>query len=260
MPNGIRRAGMAASRGPLGEIEMKHVIGMAMAAAALIAAPLVAQGADLARVPAVYKVPPPVAWTGCYVGLNIGGGWVPSTVTDGTLGVSLGSPTAAGVVGGGQFGCDYQLGQFVIGIQAMASAADIRGSAAATGGIVTTNLNVPWVETLTGRVGFTVQPTTLLYLKGGGAWVRDNVTLLTAGAVTATGIVTPTGWTVGGGIEFLFFNSWSAFAEYNYAGFGNAAVTLFPAAGGAVPINFNHNVQTLLVGLNYRFGGPFAPY
>jgi len=49
---------------------------------------------------------------------------------------------------------------------------------------------------------------------------------------------------------------WSAFAEYNYLSFSNTSVTLVPPAGGAIPINFNHNVQTLLVGLNYRFGGP----
>src|SRR5262249_13663581 len=114
---------------PLGEIEMKHVIRMALrmalAAAALMAAPIVAQGAHLARVPAVSKVPPPAAWTGCYVGLNVGGGWAPSMITDGTTFGNLGSPTPAGVVGGGQFGCDFQIGQFVIGIQAMASAADI---------------------------------------------------------------------------------------------------------------------------------------
>ena len=49
------------------------------------------------------------------------------------------------------------------------------------------------------------------------------------------------------------------FAEYNYLGFGNTQVSLIPPAGAGIPINFNHNVQTTLIGLNYRFGGPFSP-
>jgi outer membrane immunogenic protein len=261
MPDGIRRAGAAAFRGPLGEIEMKHIIRTVVAAAAFGAAPFATQGADLARVPAAYKVPPPAFWTGCYAGFNLGGGWAPATISDGVTGVNLASITPAGFVGGGQLGCDYQAGLFVFGIQGMASAADIRGSAIQPLTGVTSNFHVPWVETLTARVGFTVQPMTLVYLKGGGAWVRDDITTLVAANPNATGNVTSSGWTVGGGVEFLFFQSWSAFAEYNYHSFSNTSLTLVPPAGAAIAINFNHNVQTLLVGLNYRFNGAFLrPY
>jgi outer membrane immunogenic protein len=164
-----------------------------------------------------------------------------------------------GFVVGGQLGCDYQAGLFVFGIQGMIDGADIRGSRLQPNGIVTNYLNIPWIETLTGRIGYAVLPYTLLYAKGGAARVRDNITTTLGGATTGTGIITPTGWTFGAGVEFLLLGNWSVFAEYNYLGFGNSQVSLIPPAGAGIPININHNVQTTLFGLNYRFGGPFSP-
>jgi len=239
---------------------MTHIVRIGIALAACLAAPLAAQAADLSRVPAAYKALPPVlAWTGCYVGFNVGGGWSQATVSDPVTGTSLGTVSPGGFVGGGQLGCDYQAGQFVFGIQGMIDGADIRGSQLQPNGIVTSYLNIPWIETLTGRVGFAVLPSTLIYAKGGAAWVRDNITTTVGGATTGTGIVTPNGWTVGAGAEFMFLGNWSVFAEYDYLGFGNNQVSLIPPAGAGIPINFSHNVQTILIGLNYRSGGPFSP-
>ena len=107
--------------------------------------------------------------------------------------------------------------------------------------------------------GFAVTPSTLLYVKGGGAWVRDNVWLTSNGVTVVSDIITPTGWTFGAGVEFLFFNNWSVFAEYNYLSFQNTQSTVINLAGSGAPVNFNHNVQTLLIGLNYRFSGPLSP-
>jgi outer membrane immunogenic protein len=242
---------------------MKHVIRIGIAATAWLAVTLAAQGADLGRVPTYYRgftPPPPVMWTGCYIGLNIGGGWSQATLFDPVAGVGLDGVSSGGVVGGAQAGCDYQMGRFVFGLQVMADGADIRGSRAQPNNpFVQNNLNIPWFETLTARAGFVLQPSTLLYVKGGGAWVRDNVWFTANGTNVANGIITPTGWTFGGGVEFLFFNNWSVFAEYNYLSFANTQITLINPAGGGAPVNFNHNVQTLLIGLNYRFSGPLSP-
>src|SRR3974390_1859467 len=70
------------------------------------------------------KAPPLVerfSWTGCYRGGHIGGGWAQKDITDpvqivqdsflgagNTVGVTTVNPSAAGVVIGGQIGCDYQ--------------------------------------------------------------------------------------------------------------------------------------------------------
>jgi outer membrane immunogenic protein len=240
---------------------MKHVTRIGIAAAC-VALPLTAQAADPRGMPPGYQVAPQVvaSWNACYVGINMGGGWVQAAVSDPTTGgTSLGGVTPAGFIGGGQVGCDFQFGQFVFGVQGMADAADVRGSKLQPNGAFTTSFNVPWIETLTARVGFTVTPVTLLYIKGGAAWVEDKVFTSAGGTTLATGIITPMGWTVGLGAEFLFFRNWSAFVEYNYLGFGSNQITLIPPAGGSIPINVNHNVQTLLVGLNFRFGTPFSP-
>jgi outer membrane immunogenic protein len=240
---------------------MQHVIRIGIAAA-VIAVPLAARAADLPEAPPVYPVvPPPVlVWTGCYAGLNIGGGWAQATLFDPVAIASLGSVSPAGVVGGGQVGCDYQIGAVVVGIQGMADAADIKGSQLQPNNVVSTSVNVPWFETLTARIGIAVQPMTLVYVKGGAAWVRDNITTFVNGASTGSAIFTPNGWTGGIGAEFLFFRNWSVFAEYDYLGFQNSTVTLIPPAGRpGFPINFSHNVQSILVGVNFRFGAPVAP-
>ena len=48
-------------------------------------------------------------WTGCYVGGNIGAGWLRSESGANTV-----SESSAGISGGGQFGCDYQAGTMVL--------------------------------------------------------------------------------------------------------------------------------------------------
>src|SRR5215831_1783339 len=111
----------------LGEIDMKHIIRIGIAVTAWLAVTLAAQGADVGRVPTYYRgfTPQPVMmWTGCYIGLNIGGGWSQATFVDPVAG-GLGGVSSGGVIGGAQAGCDYQMGQFVFGIQVMADGADI---------------------------------------------------------------------------------------------------------------------------------------
>ena len=42
-----------------------------------------------------------------------------------------------------------------------------------------------------------------------------------------------TGWTVGGGIEWAFWNNWSAKVEYDFYDFGTRSVTLAGTFAGA---------------------------
>ena len=64
-------------------------------------------------------MPPPLPvynWTGCYVGVNIGGALGNIDATDVTTGASI-SPRNSGFAGGGQIGCDYQMDQWVVGFR-----------------------------------------------------------------------------------------------------------------------------------------------
>ena len=109
--------------------------------------------------------------------------------------------------------------------------------------------------------GFAVTPATLLYVRGGGAWTQDNADLSQVGPpVTKIAIATDnrTGWTVGGGIEHKFWPGISGFVEYNYLDFGtkNVPFAAVPVVGNNVPTSIRENIQEVLVGLNFRFGGP----
>ena len=151
-----------------------------------LAAPALA--ADVGVLAPAYQpiaVRPLYSWTGCYVGVNAGGGAAPKTWTDVnghsacSPGAFLGDHTARGVIGGGQLGCDYQIGSFVFGVQGLYDLTGMKGNDFQPNRFFLNNSFVQSVATLTGRVGFTVVPTVLLYAKGGGAWVHDlyNVSL-----------------------------------------------------------------------------------
>jgi outer membrane immunogenic protein len=219
---------------------------------------------------------PLYSWTGCYLGVNIGGGaapksWVDTDGTFGSPGANLGNHTAKGVVGGGQIGCDYQTGPFVFGIQGLYDLTGMKGDNFQPGIIELNHTFVQTVATLTGRVGYTVTPTMLLYAKAGGAWVHDLYNVSTPpgesiplgaiivfppGDILALGNKTTGGWTVGAGFEWAFFGGdWSAFLEYDYMDFGTSRVTFLEAVfpGPAFPIDIRQSVNMVLFGINYRF-------
>jgi outer membrane immunogenic protein len=132
--------------------------------------------------------PPPVrplySWTGCYIGVNMGGGAAPKSSVDtiGTFappGTSLGDMTARGVAGGGQLGCDYQVGSFVFGLQGLLDLSGMKGSNVLPTTILVNNSFVQTFATVTGRIGYTVLPTLLVYAKAGGAFVHDLYNIAT---------------------------------------------------------------------------------
>jgi outer membrane immunogenic protein len=164
--------------------------------------------ADMA--PRYAKAPPPAPvtvynWTGCYVGGNVGGGWARTDQTRvSRLGVlfpaDYGSSDNSQVIGGGQIGCDYQFaGNWVVGIQGMYDYARIGSSHALPAFPTFTSVNeTKDVWTVTGRVGYLFVPQLLGYIKGGGAWTRqDNIVVQPSGALSETALgVNRSGWTV----------------------------------------------------------------
>ena len=221
-----------------------------------------ALAADLPRKAPVYAPPPPppYVWTGCYLGANVGAAWAHLDVTDVTSGASTSKTSNTGFAGGGQIGCDYQMGVWVVGIRNMFDGTSISGSRtfsdpAIFAGTGTVDTRVRWFDTLTARGGYLVQPNLLFYVQGGAAWTRAQATVFTAagGAASASGN-SNTGWTVGGGAEWMFVPHWSVFLEYNYMGFGTRS-NAFTACGLGVCDVFSAkaNVSDVLVGVNYRF-------
>ena len=158
-----------------------------------------AAAADLPRGLAPYYPPPASVynwtWTGPYAGLNLGYEWgkVTNNVTE-----------PSGIAGGGQIGYNWQLGQFVFGLET-----DIQASAA-DDTFAPYKFSNPWFGTLRARIGYAIN-NVMLYGTGGLAYgelkgeffgLEEDKTLV--------------GWTAGAGIEYGFTQNWSAKLEYLY--------------------------------------------
>jgi outer membrane immunogenic protein len=243
-----------------------------------------ANAADLGR--PVYRLPPlipPFTWTGCYIGGNIGWGRGRDTVSIPNLGETTGVPELSGVslpsvtgdtkgiLGGGQVGCNYQFApNWVIGIEGDGEASNIKGDV--TDSISFTNpltglpetvtgtahAQTDWLASVTGRLGWTWDRV-MLYAKGGGAWVGNKYSAdLPAFNEHIQTSVTQPGWTVGGGVEWAFWDNWSAKVEYDFYDFSTRNLSL-PGTIAGVPevvpgVNIKETIQTVKFGINYRFG------
>jgi outer membrane immunogenic protein len=240
---------------------------MTLLTAAIALAASQAWAADLPRKAPAYAPPPPppMTWTGCYIGANIGGAFGRLEL-DGPFGGS-GSSDGSGFAGGGQIGCDYQFsGGWVIGFRNMFDGTSNNRSRSfsvttATGTASgTVDFHNQWFDTLTGRLGYAVSPAWLLYFQGGAVWsrVEANVTVSAPGfSGTGSASDTKTGWTIGGGLEWMFAPHWSAFLEGNYMDFGSRGQTVFTpvatACAAGCAFSAKATAATVLVGVNYRF-------
>jgi outer membrane immunogenic protein len=185
----------------------------------------------------------------------VGGAWAHVEVTDVDTGATA-SGGNSGFAGGGQIGCDYQWGAWVVGFRDMLDATSLSSSTTFstipfTG---TVDSRTRWFDTLTARGGYLVTPQVLLYAQGGAAWTNTDITFNSAGSQVGELSNNRTGWTLGAGVEWMFAPHWSVFAEYNFMGFGTQSAT-FTGCGGTCVVNANAkaDVQDVLAGVNYKF-------
>ena len=217
----------------------------------------------------LHKVPLPAvpvwSWTGCYVGGHAGSlwarqkDWIVRTAGGDFFGQSLGGHDANSWLGGVQAGCDYQFaGGFVIGIQGDYAWTDAEGShdSAREFGVAY-HSKVKSLATATGRIGY-AWDRLLGYVKGGGAWERDDYWATTIVIGTAyTARETRSGWIIGVGGEYAFTNLLSGFVEYNYYDFGTRQIGFTPQLAGLGPafVDIKETKSVVRAGLNFRFGG-----
>lgn len=215
------------------------------------------------------------AWTGCYLGGSVGGGWArkdlidPVQLAQDTIGGPGTTPTVtttsldpSGVVVGGQIGCDYQFApSWVVGIEGAGAGSTLKGSTTVAlpqgnpGDAALVDAKTDFLASLSGRLGYAIDRV-LLYAKGGFAWAGDkyNVT----GTFTQTpfnfeGSDTRTGWTAGGGVEWAFARHWSTSLEYDYYDFGHRNVLMTEQLSGATGVLDTHQrVHVVKLGLNFH--------
>lgn len=203
----------------------------------------------------------PEGWNGCYVGVNAGYGWAHISGIDTAIDAPIGSATASGGAFGGQLGCDRQAADWVWGAQLSAAKTNLTGSHLYLGGSGPADrvaYDIKSLVSLTGRIGYELQPATLAYLKGGGAWARTNYddsdpAPLFGVPYTGNTKVTRNGWIIGVGLERKIGRDVSAHVEYNYADFGRKTVTIAYTDGVIADYSFKQEMSYLGLGVNYRF-------
>jgi outer membrane immunogenic protein len=230
-----------------------------LAGVAAIAFASGAQAADLgvARGPVAAAIIAPVfGWTGFYIGLNAGYGWGSYTQYS-AVGIGPGvSPK--GFVGGAQIGYNYQINNFVLGIEADFQSGPRGSSPVGTAGptyVCATGpcvVNVNWFGTVRGRAGVAFDRA-LIYATAGLAYGGFNGGIQNS---TYVGSSTKVGYAVGAGLEYAFTNNFTAKAEYLYTNLGSAE---FGVDGGGNRYRASGSFHTVRVGLNYLFStGPSA--
>jgi outer membrane immunogenic protein len=237
---------------------MKKFLVAGIAAAAFCGVPVLA--ADLPTKAPVYKAAhePMFNWTGCYIGGNVGGAWS-GVKSSYTVGIVTIDHTFDGWVGGGQFGCDYQFNNnWVIGIQGMFDGSGIRGNAASQLH-PEDNISVRATSfgTVTGELGYLINPTLKFYGKAGIGWVTDKSTFNCnpgdcTPARTSTVSSTRSGFDAGFGLAWMYQPDWNFFVEYDHMWLGTKTVTY--DFGGPFQQKVRQDFDKVLVGINYRFG------
>jgi len=245
------------------------VLGGAGSACAALAADLPVKAPVLP--PTVYN------WTGFYVGVHAGyGGGMKDWGGINSL--------AGGPIAGGQVGVNQQIGNWVIGIEADASWAGVRGARdelvaipfSVSNFTETIASKIDAITTIAGRLGF-AQDRWLVYVKAGAAWAHEThaqnqVSTISgvpgAQTVAISGTENRFGAMIGLGAEYAFLGNWSAKFEYDYFDFSangivRQAGTLTSFAGTttsvATTVNIRQQLHIAKVGLNYRFGPDAAP-
>lgn len=111
-------------------------------------------------------------WTGFYLGAHIGYGWADFEGSDLITGAATGSLSTTGFIYGGQLGYNYQIGSWVLSIEADFTFGDVKDRQDLGGGDFG-EVKLDRAITAAARVGYAFDRT-LLYLKAGAPGRRRN--------------------------------------------------------------------------------------
>lgn len=241
--------------------------------------------ADIA--PRPYTKAPAVAplydWSGFYAGLNGGGAWGNGTgrfnsSSDPTFFTNIGGfnpfdlrAEHEGGFGGAQAGYNTLIGVWLIGLEADIQGADIGrnavvtfpGSGPSVPSTTTSRDHLDWFGTVRGRLGY-VADRVLFYGTGGLAYGGVNSSFSTVASpppnetTIGTSSGTRVGWAAGAGIEWAFASNWALKAEYLHLDLGYTDVVgiFLPTPINTITYRFDHQIDTVRLGINYKFGGP----
>ncbi|MCL2716949.1 MAG: outer membrane beta-barrel protein [Alphaproteobacteria bacterium] len=229
-----------------------------------------AMAADMAT--KTYSKAPPIViaavtdWSGLYLGVNGGGGSSHNCFSVAGFLPDAGCHDATGGTIGGQIGYRWQLGSWVLGVEAQGNWADFSGSHDPLAGLWNAGRWTVASKTdsfglFTGQIGHSLG-SVLLYVKGGAAVVNNSIDVSRAKKTLAypDGIAlslddTRWGGTIGAGVEYALSPNWSIGVEYDHIFLGGKDYTV-AAPWMDVVGHMSQDIDMGLVRLNYKFGGP----
>jgi outer membrane immunogenic protein len=247
----------------------------AVTIAALVGVAGAASAADLYKGGSLKDAPvfvPPPTWTGFYLGGHVGGAWGELKNNYAYDPAYYYTPDAwkitnDGVFGGGTLGYNFQTGSFVFGFEADFGAIGFSNTNKWAGGDRYGVYGANWYKQdssfyadVTGRLGYAAGPA-LFYAKGGWAYLDNSATFGFGNLSNSWKNDSLDGWTVGGGIEYMWSPSWSVKAEYQYFDFGKKSFDVYDATYFPYHDRWDDQLtlSTFKVGLNYHFGNAYAP-
>ena len=181
-------------------------------------------------------------WTGTYVGLQVGSGHSESGLkfcdTGGCPMLTISpyefSPSVNSILAGGYLGYNYQMGRFVLGVEADLMAA--QGNNAYASAVMPSTpfgheVEQSYFGTFRARAGGLVSSQLLVFATAGVAFAdltMDNPTCGTCGTGGTTKFIDNsfTGWVIGGGLEYAASSSIHFKFEYLFSKFGEEDLTL----------------------------------
>jgi outer membrane immunogenic protein len=180
----------------------------------------------------------PFSWNGFYIGIHAGYAWSDIEWS----GAFTDSQHAAGWLGGGQIGYNWQRGRLVYGVETDVSSGWIDGGS----GCCTHTLE--WLYSVRGRAGIASYDNRwLLYATGGVAWADIDY----ASAGFSGHSDTHFGWVVGGGVERALTQRLAARLEYLYYDFDSVSAPAGALGGGVTELDPSTHVVRF--GLNLKF-------
>lgn len=204
---------------------------------------------------------PAYNWTGFYVGGYAGYAWGKTEARDigndfsnpwYVLGAKFDTKPDSFIIGG-QTGYNYQVGNWLTGIEVDGGSLRLKGTGLyPEGGLDTfVTTNSTYDISLRARLG-AVYGQNLFYITGGAMWANFNSRVFDvsqANTTRSTGV--QTSWILGGGWEYALDTNWSIKTEYLHYESGKDS----PDIGGTgYRFAIKNTGDMVRIGFNYKFG------
>jgi outer membrane immunogenic protein len=220
--------------------------------------------ADLPPAPAykapVYKAPAPLwSWSGFYVGGHVGWADIDDSQALSSSTFALTVPNrSSGLIGGGHAGYNWQINQWVLGVETDFDGTSINSTYTIGPPFVATTgtERLDWQGSLRGRAGVAFDKA-LFYATGGWAYGHFTDGYDTSGTNFIQSVSSiRNGWTAGVGAEYAMMHNLTARVEYRYTDWGTHTnnLNVFLAPPGISNDRVTENQVTF--GVSYKFGGP----